>query len=75
MPTYIFKDTRTNVKFEKYLGMSELDDFKLQNKHLQQVPTGLNVVGGVGDIKIDDGFKSILNNIRENNPGSTMRKY
>lgn len=75
MPTYVFRNEQTNEVFEKYLGMAELEQFKYDHKHLRQMPTILNAVGGIGDIKHSDGFKDLLNNIKANNPGSTMENY
>jgi hypothetical protein len=74
MPTYVFKNTLTGAISEKYLAMSELDEYKEQNCHLQQMPTILNAVAGVGDIRMDNGFKDLMNKIGTV-PGSTMRKY
>lgn len=75
MPTYIFRDKLTDKVFEKYMSMLELDDFKKQNPQFTQVPTVLNAVSMVGSIKVDGGFKDVMNRIRANNYGSTMEKY
>jgi hypothetical protein len=74
MPTYIFKNKLTGAVSEKYLAIAELDEYKEKNEHLQQMPTILNAVAGIGDIKIDNGFKDLMNKIGTV-PGSTMRKY
>ena len=39
MPTYIFKDTKTDEVFEKQMRISELDQFKKENPDLNQMPT------------------------------------
>ena len=39
MPTYIFKNTKTDEIFEKQMRISELDEFKNENPDLIQMPT------------------------------------
>ena len=39
MPTYIFKNTKTDEIFEQQMRISELDDFKSNNPDLVQMPT------------------------------------
>ena len=39
MPTYIFKNTKTQEVFEQQMRISELDEFKTNNPNLIQVPT------------------------------------
>ena len=39
MPTYIFKNTKTDEIFEKQMRISELDEFKNENPDLIQTPT------------------------------------
>jgi hypothetical protein len=75
MPTYLFKDINTNERTEKFLRIAELDDYKKNNPHLIQTPSILNVVGQVGGIKMDNGFKDLLNNIKKNSPGNSMSNY
>ena len=39
MPTYIFKNTKTDEIFEQQMRISELDEFKSKNPDLVQMPT------------------------------------
>ena len=39
MPTYIFKNKRTDEIFEKQMRISELDEYKKDNPDLIQMPT------------------------------------
>ena len=39
MPTYIFKNTKTEEVFEVQMRISELDAYKKKNSNLTQVPT------------------------------------
>ena len=39
MPTYIFKNIKTDEVFEKQMRISELDQYKIENPDLIQMPT------------------------------------
>ena len=39
MPTYIFKNKKTDAVFEQQMRISELDEFKKTNPDLVQLPT------------------------------------
>jgi hypothetical protein len=71
----MFRNATTGEIKEKYLRMSELDEFKVQNPNLVQMPVLINAVGQIGDIKMDSGFRDVMNSISKNNPGSNMRNY
>jgi len=67
MPTYNFRDLETGEVTEVIMKMSELDDYKKQNPHLQQFLTAapaLSSDGGGGGLKIDNGFNDVLKKIK-----------
>ena len=72
MPIYIFKDKKTNETYEKFLSMSEREKYLNDNPEVIQVPTVPNIVGGVGGIRNDDGFKEVLSKISEAHPTSAL---
>tara|TARA_R100001591_G_scaffold114934_1_gene129889 strand:+ start:878 stop:1192 length:315 start_codon:yes stop_codon:yes gene_type:complete len=72
MPTYIFKNTKTNEVEEKFLSMSEREEYLKDNPDIEQVPTPINIVGGVGGIKTDNGFNEVLSKISEAHPTSAL---
>ena len=72
MPIYIFKNTKTNKTYEEFLSMSEREQYLKDNPEVIQVPTAPNIVGGVGGIRTDDGFKEVLSKISEAHPTSTL---
>ena len=39
MPTYIFKNKKTDEIFEQQMRISELDEYKKENPDLIQMPT------------------------------------
>ena len=76
MPTYTFKNNTTGVEWEKFMGMSEVDDYKKEND-CSIIITGVNIVGGQGDnidAKTDAGWKETLSKISEAHPKSELAK-
>lgn len=75
MPTYNFYNKDTDENFEKFMKISELDQYKLDNPHISQRPT---LVAFVGDHisatapKIDGGMNERLEQIAHSNPGSPL---
>jgi len=47
MPTYTFKDTNTGEVFDKFLKISELDEYSESNPHLEKVISAPNLISGV----------------------------
>ena len=46
------------------MSYKDLDEFKKNNPHLLQQVSAPNIVGGHGDrVKVDSGFKDVLNKI------------
>jgi hypothetical protein len=72
MPTYIFKNTKTDETYEKFLSISEREEYLKDNPEVIQVPTVPNIVGGVGGIKTDGGFNEVLSKISEAHPTSAL---
>lgn len=78
MPTYKFRDTNTGEIFEKFMTMSEREEYLNTNSHVEQLlnisPT--NFVGEVGDgwrnqlRKQHPDWKDVINRVK-NVPGST----
>ena len=73
MPTYSFINQATGEVEDHYMKISELDDFKTTNPHLDQMITAPNIVGGVSlRDKQSDGFKEVMSKIGEKSPGSSV---
>ena len=72
MPTYIFKNNKTDETYEKFLSMSEREEYLKNNPDAIQVPTAHAVVYGVGGIKTDGGFNEVLSKISEAHPTSAL---
>ena len=70
MPTYNFRDIETGEESQVSMKISELDDFKKDNPHLQQFLTGAPSVGDsmrLGIRKTDSEFNSLLKHIKKGN--------
>ena len=72
MPIYVFKNTKTNKTYVKFISMSEREQYLNDNPEVKQVPTVPNIVGGVGGVRTDDGFKEVLSKISEAHPTSAL---
>ena len=74
MPAYDFENSETGEIEEHVMSYTKLDQFKEDNPHLRQVILGAPMtVGGHGDrVKIDGGFKDVLNKIGDAHPGSEV---
>ena len=76
MPTYKFRNKTTGVEWEKFMRISELDDYVKEND-CSIIIDSVNLVGGTGeniDAKTDDGWKETLAKISEAHPSSELNK-
>lgn len=75
MPTYTFKDTRTDEYFESIMSYDDKVRFLEDCPWITSVLNGLNIVAGVGldsRIKNDDGWNETLQKISEAHPSSDL---
>jgi hypothetical protein len=76
MPTYSFINQATGEVEDHFMRISELDDFKITNPHLDQLVSAPAIVGGVSiKDKQSDGFKEVMSKVAERNPGSNLDSY
>ena len=77
MPYYVFRDINTDETFEKLMKISELDQYKLDNPHLQTVPQapGFSDPVRLGRMKPSDGFRDVLQKIKQGSPRSRINTY
>ena len=72
MPTYSFKNNDTGEEWEEFFTISGKEEFLEKNKHIQQLPSLISIVGGVGGIKNDSGWGDNMSRIAEAHPGSPL---
>ena len=75
MPTYIFKNTKTEEVFEQQMRISELDDFKKSNPDLIQMPTAPSFrLKGTGWYETDFKTGKKKNIAKSDNDSQTTNK-
>lgn len=77
MPTYNFRDKNSGEEFEIHMRISELDQYKADNPHLEQFLTRAPAMTDsvrMGRTGHDGGFKEVLQKIHEKTPGSVLNK-
>lgn len=66
MANYTFLDTKTDKQFDIDMPISELDDYKARNPHLQQLISRAPALSsGIGSRKPDSGFRDVLKRIKK----------
>ena len=73
MPIYEFKDTNTGEIVTQLLKISELDDYKDRNPHLQSHHSSApGLIGGrdASGGRLPEGFKDKLRDIKQKHPGA-----
>ena len=77
MPTYSFRDKRTDAEFDKMMMIAELDPYLDENPHLEQVITsGTKIVHERGtNLKVDDGFKEVISKVKETYTVNNLKSY
>ena len=72
MPTYMFKNQKTEEVTEVTMRISELDQFREDNPDLETVISAPNIVSGSGGMKNDSGWKENMSRIAEAHPGTPL---
>lgn len=77
MPTYTFRDKKTEAEFDKIMMIAELDPYLDENPHLEQVITsGIKIVHERGThLKVDDGFKEVISKVKETYTVNNLKSY
>ena len=74
MPIYTFENKKTNEIYNETMTISEMEKYLKKNKHIKQIISCVNIVGGVSGIsyKQDNGFKEVLSKVAEAHPQSAL---
>lgn len=80
MPTYTFTNLETNEVFDKFMSISQREQYLKSNPHLvQTIASAPSISGdsvGLGFRRNDSGFNDLMNRIGKANPGSAVaEKY
>jgi endonuclease IV len=67
MPTYRFLNKNTDEIFEKFMSISELEEYLKNNEEIKQLVNGAPLLAsGRGMKKPDEGFRDILREMKKN---------
>lgn len=78
MPTYSFKDKNTGEINEVVMKISELEEFRKNNPHLESYITGapgLSDPARLGLVKPAQGFRDLLKNMKSKHRRSTINDF
>lgn len=78
MPTYTFKHVETGEIVEKFMKISQYDQFKLDNPQWVRYITPSDCPGfgcsvRLGITKTDDGWKEVLSKVADSQPKSNLK--
>jgi len=76
MPIYTFENKKTNEIYDEMMTISEMEEYLKKNKHVKQMITCVNIVGGVSGVSYrgDQGWKEVQSKIAEAHPQSHLAK-
>jgi hypothetical protein len=78
MPTYTFRDINTGEIEEHVMKISQLEEFKKNNTHLEMYITGspgLSDPARLGLVKPAAGFRDLLKNMKKKHRRSTINDF
>ena len=78
MPTYTFENTKTKEFIEVSMKIADLDQYKLDNPHMQQRivrPPSIGDAHRLGLKKPDDGFRDVLRNVQHHHKKDNINTW
>ena len=77
MPTYSFRDKKTDTEFDKMMMISELDQYLTDNPHIEQIIISANnIVHERGtNLRVNDGFRESISRIKETYKVNRIKDY
>lgn len=73
MPLYTFRNKDTEEIFELTLRISDYDSYLASNPNIERyIDSVPGIVGGVGSVRTDNGFKEVLSKVAEAHPNSAL---
>lgn len=75
MPIYKFRDRSTNELVDITLRITDYDSYISSNPNMERyIDSVPGIIGGVGSIKTDSGFKEVISKVAEAHPSSELAK-
>jgi hypothetical protein len=76
MPTYKFKNNETGEEFEKFMKMSEREQFLIDNPEVSQMAVPTRIVHEAGtNLRVDDGFREVVSKIKNTYKINNIKSY
>jgi len=75
MPIYQYKNEETGEVTDKFMSISDMEQFEIDNPHMKKIiqPVAFGDAMRLGVKKTDDSFNDILKTIKKRSPGSTVK--
>ncbi len=77
MPTYTFVNSETGEEFTRFMTISEMETFLVENTNIKQV-IGAPAIADptrLGLRKPDQGFRDVLKKVKKAHRGSTVNTW
>lgn len=65
MPTYSFRNVDTQEVFDKFMKMSEKDQYLTDNPQLESIISAPAMIDQTSTMKPDNGFRDLLRDMRK----------
>jgi len=76
MPTYRFKDTTTGEEFEKFMSISNREQYMKETPNIEAVMFLSHFVHEPGtNLKVDDGFREVMSKIKNTYKINNIKSY
>ena len=74
MPIYQYKNEETGEVSDKFMSISDMEQFEIDNPHMKKMiqPVAFGDSARLGVRKTDDNFNDLLKTIKKGSPGSDI---
>ena len=72
MPNYTFFNEESGIEWDQSMSIADKEIYLNSNSRIQQVIKTMNIVGGVGGIKNDDGWGEVMHKVATAHPTSAL---
>ena len=72
MPNYTFFNEESGIEWDQSMSIADKEKYLISNSRIKQVIKAMNIVGGVGGIKNDDGWGEVMHKVATAPPASAL---